>query len=172
MVEAAEARASASSGLASAIDHRSGLTVCPHLVGENTHRYPMPLTSSDCQAFKLVNSDGWPRPTTAGAGGERPTRHPVPRQCGGQQPQPPLGRAHGRRILRDARQGAAARARGAGGSIRPGPPRGVWACVLNIFHSKSLLLLCGAFVWARRALNSQKMAVSGPGSSTRPRRAG
>ena len=43
--------------------------VCPplytfeHLVGENIHRYPMSLTSLECPASKLVNSDTRPRPT-------------------------------------------------------------------------------------------------------------
>ena len=35
-----------------------------HLVGENIHRYPMTLTSLECQVSELVNSDACPRPTT------------------------------------------------------------------------------------------------------------
>jgi hypothetical protein len=41
-----------------------GLKVC--LVGENIRRYPMSLTSLDCQVSKLVNSDTCPRLTTGG----------------------------------------------------------------------------------------------------------
>jgi hypothetical protein len=44
--------------------------VCRHLVGENIHRYPMSLTSLECQVSRLVNSDTRPRPTT----GDEPGR--------------------------------------------------------------------------------------------------
>jgi hypothetical protein len=48
-------------------------------------------------------------------------------------------------------------------SVRPRPRR---LSALSILHSKSVLY--GAFVWACRALNSQKMAASGPGSLRLP----
>ena len=35
------------------------------LIGENIHRYPMSLTNFDCQVSELVNSDTYPRVTTA-----------------------------------------------------------------------------------------------------------
>jgi hypothetical protein len=38
------------------------LYIFEHLVGENIHRYPMSLTSLQCQASELVDSDACPRP--------------------------------------------------------------------------------------------------------------
>ena len=42
-----------------------GGKACPHLVGENIHRYPTstPLNSLECQVSKVVNSDTCARPT-------------------------------------------------------------------------------------------------------------
>jgi hypothetical protein len=40
--------------------------------------------------------------------------------------------------------------------------RGVYVTFAFSVHSESVF--CGAFVWARRVLNSQKTVVSGPGS--------
>jgi hypothetical protein len=34
------------------------------ILSKQVHRYPMPLTSSECQVSELVNSDACPRPTT------------------------------------------------------------------------------------------------------------
>ena len=42
----------------------AGLLVAVRLVGENTHRYPTPLTSLGFHASEFVNSDTRPRPTT------------------------------------------------------------------------------------------------------------
>jgi hypothetical protein len=41
------------------------LYIFEHLVGENIHRYPISLTSLECQVSALVNSDTCPCPTTA-----------------------------------------------------------------------------------------------------------
>ena len=39
-----------------------------HFVGENMHRYPMSLTSLECQVSELVNSDTCLRPGGGGRG--------------------------------------------------------------------------------------------------------
>ena len=40
------------------------LYILEHLVGENIYRYPMSLTSLECQVSELVSSDACSRPTT------------------------------------------------------------------------------------------------------------
>jgi hypothetical protein len=62
-----------------------------HLVGENIYRYNKSLTSLECQASELANSDTRPRPTTDHNAmltlGDRPMNRPCPlcalrRVCG------------------------------------------------------------------------------------------